>query len=375
MSAPARRVSTRAAGWVATGQGEAPLRESLRSVSCLLKTNCPDVYEAESLGFGFRRERVEGVAADRTLVRLLCGSWARYFGHGSGGFPRIFPGRSRHPLMDIYYQTLPPSAYLRPFIREHLLLDVTAGPGEVVPAKVLAANTEQCLVFYLRGHVTAVDAASGASAVYAPTALNGTQLSRFDMYITSRFRMLSVQFQPGVMSKFLRLPLAGFTNERIDAEAVLAAEIRQVQEQLVNAPSYAALIEQAEAYLWRRIQRLRIAFAPFDRALLALAAQPQSYALDQLAQDACLSVSQLERRFRQQLGVGPKLFGRICRFSQAHALKQERPALDWLQVAVECGYYDYQHLVKDFRQFAHATPPALLLAQAQAPDRLARRPR
>ncbi|RTQ48521.1 AraC family transcriptional regulator [Hymenobacter gummosus] len=274
--------------------------------------------------------------------------------------------------MDIYYQTLAPAAHLRPFIREHLLLDVAAAPGEVVPAKALAANTEQCLVFYLRGQVRAVEAASGAATVYAPTVLNGTQPARFDMHITPRFRMLSVQFQPGVLSKILRQPLPEFTNARIDAEAVLGAELRQVQQQLLDAPTYAAIIERAEAYLWRRIQRLRVEFGPFDRALRVLAAQPHAYALDQLAHDACLSVSQLERRFRQQLGVGPKLYARISRFGQAQALKQARPALDWLQVALECGYYDYQHLAKDFRQFAHATPPALLLAQAQAPDRLAR---
>ena len=273
--------------------------------------------------------------------------------------------------MDIYYQTLRPSAPLRPFIREHLLLDVAAGPGEVVPAKVLAANTEQCLVFYLCGQVRAVDAA-GAATVYAPMVLNGTQPARFDLHSTPRFRMLSVQFQPGVLSKFLRLPLPEFTNVRIDAEAVLAADLRQVREQLLNAPTYAALIERVETYLWTRVQRLSLGFGPFDRAVLALAARPQAYTLDELAHDACLSASQLERRFRQQLGVGPKLYARISRFGQAQALKQARPALDWLQVALECGYYDYQHLVKDFRQFAHATPPALLLAQAQAPDRLAR---
>lgn len=273
--------------------------------------------------------------------------------------------------MDIYYRTWLPSVHLRPFIRELLLLDVAAEPGEAVPTKAMAANTEQCLVFYLRGQVTAVCPASGATAVYAPTALNGIQSARFDFHISARFRMLSVQFQPGVLAKFLRVPLPEFTNARIDGEAVLAAEIRQVQEQLVNAPTYAALLARAEAYLWQRIQRLGIAFQPFDRALLVLAAQPQGYSLSRLAHDACLSVSQLERRFTQQLGVGPKLYGRIGRFSQAHALKQARPELDWLHVALACGYYDYQHLVKDFRQFAHATPPALLLAQAQAPDRLA----
>jgi AraC-like DNA-binding protein len=274
--------------------------------------------------------------------------------------------------MDIYYRTCPPSVHLRPFIRELLLLDVVAGPGEVVPVKALAANTEQCLVFYLRGHVLASHPGSGTRTVYAPIALNGIQSTRFDFYSGSPFRMLSVQFQPGVLTKFLRLPLPEFTNVRIDAEAVLAAEIRQVQEQLVNAPTYAAILAQVEAYLWRRVQRLRITFEPFDRALRALAATPQGYSLDQLAHEACLSVSQLERRFVQQLGVSPKLYARIARFSRAHALKHAHPELDWLHVAVACGYYDYQHLGKDFRQFAHATPPALLLAQAQAPDRLAR---
>lgn len=274
--------------------------------------------------------------------------------------------------MDIYYRTCPPSTHLQPFIRELLLLDLVAGADEEVPAKTLAANTEQCLVFYLRGHVTAVDPASGTRTRYAPIALNGTQTGRFDVYSGSPFRLLSVQFQPGVLTKFLRLPLPEFTNVRLDAEAVLGAEVCQVQEQLVNAPTYAAILQQVEAYLWRRLQRLRLTLTPFDRALHALAATPHVYSLDQLAHEACLSVSQLERRFVQQLGVGPKLYARIARFSYAHALKHARPELDWLHIALSCGYYDYQHLVKDFRQFAHATPPALLLAQAQAPDRLAR---
>jgi AraC-like DNA-binding protein len=275
--------------------------------------------------------------------------------------------------MDIYYRTCPPSEQLRPFIRELLLLDLVAEPGEVVPVKTLAANTEQCLVFYLRGQVMAVDPTSGTRTGYAPIALNGTQTTRVDIYSGSPFRLLSVQFQPGVLSKFLRLPLPEFTNARIDAEAVLGAEIRQLQEQLVQAPTYAALLQQVEAYLWQRLQRLRLTLTPFDRALHALATTPPAYSLDELAHEACLSVSQLERRVVQQLGVGPKLYARIARFSQAHALKHARPDLDWLHIAVACGYYDYQHLVKDFRQFAHATPPALLLVQAQAPDRLARR--
>lgn len=44
--------------------------------------------------------------------------------------------------------------------------------------------------------------------------------------------------------------------------------------------------------------------------------------------------------------------------------------MDWLRIALETGYHDYQHLVKDFKQFSGVTPHSLLVAQAQSPERI-----
>ena len=43
---------------------------------------------------------------------------------------------------------------------------------------------------------------------------------------------------------------------------------------------------------------------------------------------------------------------------------------DWLSIALETGYYDYQHLVKDFKQFSATSPHSLLEAQAKARERI-----
>ena len=62
------------------------------------------------------------------------------------------------------------------------------------------------------------------------------------------------------------------------------------------------------------------------------------------------------------MGMSPKFYARIARFDKAFRMKTRQPQLDWLDVAYACGYFDFSHLMRDFRQFAEVTP-SLLMAQ------------
>jgi transcriptional regulator GlxA family with amidase domain len=86
--------------------------------------------------------------------------------------------------------------------------------------------------------------------------------------------------------------------------------------------------------------------------------------VDRLATGAGISSRQLERRFLREIGIGPKLLGRIVRFQQVFRAV-ERLDSAWASIAVECGYYDQAHLIRDFNQFAGQTP-AVLLAERSA---------
>jgi len=71
-----------------------------------------------------------------------------------------------------------------------------------------------------------------------------------------------------------------------------------------------------------------------------------------------LSARRFIELFRRYVGVTPKLYCRIRRFQRAlgelHRIKQ----MDWSAVALECGYYDQSHFIRDFRQFSGLTPSA-----------------
>jgi len=72
-----------------------------------------------------------------------------------------------------------------------------------------------------------------------------------------------------------------------------------------------------------------------------------------------LSQRQLQRRFLDAVGILPKLFCRMQRFQRVFRA-MEAPHVDWVDAAVDCGYYDQAHLIRDFREFSGKTPTTLL---------------
>jgi transcriptional regulator GlxA family with amidase domain len=75
-----------------------------------------------------------------------------------------------------------------------------------------------------------------------------------------------------------------------------------------------------------------------------------------LAREVGWSRRHLSERFRQELGLPPKVAARVVRFERARRLLQrpDRPGL--ADVALACGYYDQAHLNRDWRELAGCAP-------------------
>ena len=86
--------------------------------------------------------------------------------------------------------------------------------------------------------------------------------------------------------------------------------------------------------------------------------------MDLLAAHCCLSLRQFERRFKQLMGVSPKVFARLLRFEALRDALIEA----WRQEAVLCladlayhsGYQDQAHLIHEFKTWTGYTPGAFL---------------
>jgi AraC-like DNA-binding protein len=76
-----------------------------------------------------------------------------------------------------------------------------------------------------------------------------------------------------------------------------------------------------------------------------------------LACAAGVSPRQLERLFRDRVGIPPKLFLRIVRFQEVlRATRTGAPDAGWAAFASEHGFYDQAHFINDFKAFLGRTP-------------------
>jgi len=176
-------------------------------------------------------------------------------------------------------------------------------------------------------------------------------------------QLLGIRFHPGGTAPFLRVPMSELTDEVVELESLsseLERELLCVSEDLSSPRDRTSAIESV---LMARLLR-----GSYDSSAIKLAARIVESAgcvsVDQLATAAGISSRQLERRFLREIGIGPKLLGRILRFQQVFRAV-ERVDSAWASIAVECGYYDQAHLIRDFTQFAGQTP-AVLLAERSA---------
>jgi AraC-like DNA-binding protein len=64
------------------------------------------------------------------------------------------------------------------------------------------------------------------------------------------------------------------------------------------------------------------------------------------------------------MGMVPKDYLKIIRFSHACQLMGQYPHADWFDIVCECGYYDQMHFIHEFKSIM-GCPPQKFLEQCK----------
>lgn len=232
--------------------------------------------------------------------------------------------------------------------------------GQMRVSKPLTARPEQMLQFSLRRPFIVVDHDSGTGSDAPDVVLVGRQTRRnIDLVATGDVTTFTVHFEPTGFYRLFHIPLTHVTNLTPDAEDVLGSEVRVLHERLQHSATPFEMAAHVDAMLAFRLQNARPPH-PVQTAAAAFLAPGCVINVRALAAERNLSVRQFERAFLSQVGVPPKLFGQVARFARALEAKSRDPHSTWGEIAVDAGYYDQMHLVRECHRFGGAAPSTLI---------------
>ncbi|WP_018785158.1 helix-turn-helix domain-containing protein [Micromonospora sp. CNB394] len=167
--------------------------------------------------------------------------------------------------------------------------------------------------------------------------------------------------------RLLGLPLAELTNRVVPVDAV-AGWLARLRDELAGERGWPERFARLDAALAARL----VSTVPPDPHLLAawrrLDGSGGAVGVATLAGELGWSRRHLSVRFRREFGLPPKTVARLLRFERAYAslgrtlLTAGAAGPDdagWAERAVRWGYYDQSHLIREFHEFAGATPAAL----------------
>ncbi len=178
--------------------------------------------------------------------------------------------------------------------------------------------------------------------------------------------VIGVHFRPGGAAAFFAEPLGELTNLAVAAEDLWGPQLRGLREQLLEARSPAAMFDLLETAMLRRLNHPILERQVIGRAVDQFIASPSAVRVRKIREATGYSPKRFIRLFENYVGLTPKVFCRVRRFQAVLEQIVAQRAVDWAHVALDCGYFDQSHLIRDFREFSGICPSQY---QPVEPDR------
>jgi len=262
-----------------------------------------------------------------------------------------------------------PSLFLTDFIRLYRIIDFHFTGVVTIPPKIYSPRPEQCLQFYPKDSETVKHLDSDTYVSNKKVSCIGQHTKALQRYVGKNFLSFQVLFQPGAFYRITGVSMHELVNVYLDAEDIFGTCVREVNEELFTATSYTQMIQIVETFLSKLVRKTMGKEHPIDITSRMMFQQNEQYSLDSFLKASCLCHRQFDRIFKERVGIPPKQFLQIIRFDRAFRMKNRYPDKDWFSIAIHCGYHDYQHLVKDYKEFTGYSPKQFFEIDNQAPER------
>lgn len=191
--------------------------------------------------------------------------------------------------------------------------------------------------------------------------LYGQTIKPINIYTFGEVNAIIFFLYPHVIRSLFGIRADELRDNCVDLELLPFPEAKHVRERLSASTSTEARKAVLSDFLLRLTKRKKIVM---DRKLIyatsRLTLAKGDLPLKTLRTDIQVSERTFERKFREHVGISPRLYARICRFQSAMMQLQSDNYSKLTDIAYDNGYADQSHFIRTFQEFTGLTPSDFL---------------
>lgn len=174
-------------------------------------------------------------------------------------------------------------------------------------------------------------------------------------------QVMGVVFRAGRARPLLGVPLCELRERHVALEDLWGSDAAGLRERVLAAPDGQGRIVELEDALRGRLERsIDVAHPLAARAAAHVSRAPERDGVGRLAERLGWTARRLEQVFRAEVGLTPKAYQRLQRFRSTLVGIDTAALVGWSAFALERGYCDQAHLIREFRAHAGVSPTTYL---------------
>lgn len=194
--------------------------------------------------------------------------------------------------------------------------------------------------------------------IQAATLFSGQLIRNIAIRPTGRVCLFGVRFHPAGAFPIGRFSMHELTDEVIGIDNIFGSAGFELEDVVNEAGSFQERIAVFEAFFLKRLAAQRQEDNLAFYAANMIVGSGGTISVSKLGKTLGVAERRLERRFKSRIGVSPKMLARIVRFQNVVKSIQKSESATMLDAALDFGYFDQSHMIREFKEFSGETPLA-----------------
>ncbi|MGI8687330.1 MAG: AraC family transcriptional regulator [Thermomicrobiales bacterium] len=196
----------------------------------------------------------------------------------------------------------------------------------------------------------------------------GATTGKFSYLLEGKGQVFGIKFRPGAFYPFVKSPVSQFTDASINLRDAFGMDGNALEAAILAQEDGKKMIALAENFLRARLPERDENVAVITRIVDRIIADRTITRVDDIVCRLNLNKRTLQRIFRQYVGVSPKWVIKQYRLHEAAERLADGGGVDGSNLALDLGYFDQAHFIKDFKAIVGRAPAEYARNSGEGPE-------